>query len=71
MKVAPFSIDEIERFRNIQLSSYLHPYTCGVEDRMDEVHKEKGSILDINEDGLFCPSCGYSQNWFNDCDIKF
>lgn len=56
---APFTDEQVARIEAWQADKYVHALTCGREDcRM---------TLDVTEDGLVCPLCGYTQDWVHDC----
>lgn len=51
----PYSKDDIQRFTEYQNSKRFHPYTCG---------NGCGNLM-MNEEGLYCPSCDYKQQWIH------
>lgn len=71
MKKAPFSQREVTLINITQRSGLIHPFTCnGTDNRNDEKHKDKGSILVATIDGLKCPSCDYVQDWVYEDMVK-
>jgi hypothetical protein len=55
----PFTSDQVESFNAFQKSWVFHPFTCG--------NREHGGddILVARENGLYCPTCDYRQDWMH------
>lgn len=64
---APFTEQQIANLVTWQQSECVHPYTC--PNRSDPGHitsdRDHG-MLDVNANGLHCPTCNYTQQWAHD-----
>jgi len=59
---APWTNWQQESIKAFQLMNLLHPFTCG-NDSCRAEHKES---LIINDGLLYCPHCGYTQDWVHE-----
>ena len=58
-----FTKKNIQKIKNFQNHPLVHPLTCGNENCR--------SILDVDENGLFCPYCSYRQTYIPDYVLKW
>ena len=73
---APFTPEQVAALKTWQASDLVHPFTCAR--RHEEGHKEYAEkeghldhgILDVNEQGFYCPVCDYKQNWCHDVMVR-
>jgi hypothetical protein len=63
---APFTKEQIKKINQYQQEGRFHPYTC--PDCVDE--KGRAKKLIANEEGLFCQTCDYKQDWVHSASIK-
>lgn len=66
----PWSVQQVAALNRWQHCGWVHPFTCGSDNRMDTAHKAYALALNTDEgaliatpNGWFCPACSYTQKW--------
>lgn len=60
---APFTTGQVEAIKAWQACTWVHPLTCANRGDGDHVVTTDLGVLEVDIDGLFCPSCDYTQKW--------
>ncbi len=66
---APFTDEQCAALNRWQASNFVHPFTCGSDNRSDEAHlavhkpgEDFGQLV-ATPAGWVCPGCDYRQDW--------
>lgn len=70
----PWTTPQVFALNRWQRCGWVHPFTCGSGNRMDEKHLKAAQIMNhgdpgtliATEDGWMCAACDYRQIWAHD-----